>query len=130
MPFRAKFSESWTTAYREVNEKFADIMMPYVREGDLIWIHDYHLLLLPRILRERLQGMKDVRIGFFLHTAFPREDAFSILPLREAICDGLMSSDLVGFHTREYVEIFLDSADKMLPYNQNPTQKKQQTNKE
>jgi len=114
MPFRAQFNESWTAAYREVNEIFAETMVPYVEDGDSIWIHDYHLLLLPRILRERLKSKKNVRIGLFLHTAFPREDAFSILPLREAICDGLMSSDLVGFHVREYVEIFLDSAENTL----------------
>jgi trehalose 6-phosphate synthase len=117
MPFRATFDESWTAAYRKVNEAFADVVVPFVNDGDLIWVHDYHLLLLPRILRERLADKNNIRIGFFLHTAFPREDAFSILPLRAAVCDGLMSSDLVGFHTRDYVEIFLDSAENVLTYD-------------
>lgn len=115
MPFKAQFNESWTAAYREVNEIFADHIMPLVEDGDLIWVHDYHLLLLPGVLRKSLEKRRNVRVGFFLHTAFPREDSFSILPFREAICDGLLSCDLVGFHVREYVDIFLDSAEKALP---------------
>lgn len=86
-----------------------------MQDGDRIWIHDYHLLLLPRYLRDRLGDRKNVRIGFFLHTPFPSEDAFAILPLREQICDGLMSCDLMGFHIREYVDIFLNSAEQLLP---------------
>lgn len=80
----------------------------------MIWIHDYHLLLLPRFLRDGLIDKKDVRIGLFLHTPFPSEDAFAILPLREEICDGLMSCDLMGFHNREYVDAFLNGAEELL----------------
>jgi trehalose-6-phosphate synthase len=115
MAFRAQFDESWTEAYREVNEIFAEHILPFVEDGDLIWINDYHLLLLPGILRDRLAAKKGVRIGFFLHTPFPTEDTFSILPFREAICHGLLSSDLVGLHVREYVETFLNAAERVLP---------------
>jgi trehalose 6-phosphate synthase len=110
MPSRARFDESWPAAYRKVNEQFADTIAPDVREGDRIWVHDYHLMLLPRLLRDRLANVKDVRIGFFLHTPFTSEDAFAILPIREAICDGLLSCDLLGFHIRDYVDTFLDAA--------------------
>ena len=115
MAFRAQFDGSWTEAYREVNETFAEHILPLTEGGDLIWIHDYHLLLLPGILRDRLKAKKGVRIGFFLHTPFPTEDTFSVLPFREAICHGLLSSDLVDLHVREYVETFLDAAEKVLP---------------
>jgi len=114
MPFRAQFDENWTEAYSRVNEEFANTIAPCVEDGDSIWIHDYHLLLLPRMLRDRLQKKRNVRIGLFLHTPFPSEDAFAILPLREAICDGLLSCDLMGFHIREYVDIFLNSAETVL----------------
>ena len=100
-----------------VNEKFADAIAPYAKDGDSIWVHDYHLLLLPRLLRDRLSHLRNIRIGFFLHTPFPSKDAFAILPLREEICDGLLSCDLVGFHIREYVELFLNSAAEVLRYD-------------
>lgn len=114
MPEKAQTDTSWSEAYQEVNEIFADNLIPQLEDGDMVWIHDYHLLLLAGALRKRLRGKK-VRLGFFLHTPFPSEDYFSILPFREAICDGLLSCDVVGFHIREYVEDFLDSAQKVLP---------------
>jgi trehalose 6-phosphate synthase len=115
MPHRAQFNENWISAYREVNEIFADNIVPFVEDGDTIWVHDYHLFLLPAMLRKRLANRRRVRIGFFLHTPFPSDDSFSILPLREDICDGLLSCDLVGLHIREYVDKLLDSAEKVLP---------------
>jgi trehalose 6-phosphate synthase len=93
---------------------FADTIVPHVEDGDAIWIHDYHLLLLPSVLRKKLRHRKNVKIGLFLHTPFPSEDYFSILPFREAICDGLLSCDLVGFHVDEYAKDFLDSATRVL----------------
>ena len=115
MPHRAQFDESWTSAFQEVNETFADNIVPFVENGDTIWIHDYHLLLLPAILRKRLANRRSVRIGFFLHTPFPSDDSFAILPFRENICDGLLSCVLVGLHVREYGEKLLDSAEKVIP---------------
>ncbi|KAJ5807769.1 Alpha-alpha-trehalose-phosphate synthase (UDP-forming) [Penicillium riverlandense] len=115
MPSKAEFNEGWAIAYREVNEMFADNIVPFVEDGDIIWIHDYHLLLLPAVLRKRLANRRSVRIGFFLHTPFPSDDSFAVLPLREDICDGLLSCNLVGLHVREYVEKLLDSAAKVLP---------------
>ena len=105
----------WPGAYREVNEVFADNLIPHLEDGDKVWIHDYHLLLLPSAIRSRLRHNKRIKIGFFLHTPFPSEDYFSILPFREAICEGLFNCDVVGFHTRDYVDDFLDSAEKVLP---------------
>lgn len=116
LPFRARFDDYWSAAYVKVNRIFAETIAKYVKDGDRIWIHDYHLLLLPRMLRDRLQEKKDVRIGFFLHTPFPHEDGFSIMPLRSEICDGLLSCDLLGLHIREYVDILLNSASQVLPY--------------
>lgn len=115
LPARAQFEETWNDAYVKVNKQFADTIAPYVKDGDRIWIHDYHLLLLPRFLRDQLTGVNNVRIGIFLHTPFPSEDAFAVLPLREGICDGLLSCDVMGLHIREYVDIVLNSASGLLP---------------
>lgn len=114
LPEKADSNADWAEAYKEVNEIFADHVLPHLEDGDKVWIHDYHLLLLPSALRRRLRS-KQIRIGFFLHTPFPSEDNFCILPFREAICEGLFDCDVIGFHTRQYVDDFLDSAEKVLP---------------
>lgn len=115
MPEKAGSDEGWSNAYQEVNEIFADNILPYVEDDDMIWVHDYHLLLLPGILRDRLKKKKNLKIGFFLHTPFPTEDYFTILPFREEICKSLLLCDVVGFHTNQYAKDFLDSARIVLP---------------
>ncbi len=114
MPEKVGAEESWSKAYQEVNEIFADNIVPMVEDNDLIWVHDYHLMLLPGILRSRLEKKKGLRIGFFLHTPFPTDDFFTILPFREEICSSLLLCDVVGFHTQEYAQDFLDSASVVL----------------
>ncbi len=90
-------------AYERVNERFADAVAQNYRPGDLIWVHDYQLCLLPGMLRRRLP---DARIGFFLHIPFPSTDVFRTLPWRNAILEGLLGADLVGFHTYTYQRHF------------------------
>ena len=85
--------------YERVNEQFAAAVVEQWREGDVIWIHDYHLMRLPALLRQRLP---DARIGFFLHTPFPNPEMFLVLPARRALIEGLLGADVVGFHTRRY----------------------------
>lgn len=72
-------------AYVKVNQQFGDTIDPHLQDGDKIWIHDYHLLLLPRYFRDRLGNKKIVRIELSLHTPFPSEDMFNMMPLHEAI---------------------------------------------
>jgi trehalose 6-phosphate synthase/phosphatase len=93
-------------AYRSVNERFADLVASRFQAGDLIWVHDYHLMLLPGLLRERLP---DARIGFFLHIPFPSYEVFRILPWRRGILEGLLGADLIGFHTLAYLRHFTTS---------------------
>ncbi|KIW20588.1 alpha,alpha-trehalose-phosphate synthase (UDP-forming) [Exophiala spinifera] len=114
MPEKVRAGDNWSAAYQHVNEIFADNIVPMVEDDDLIWVHDYHLLLLPGILRERLSKKKNIKIGFFLHTPFPTDDYFTILPLREEICRSLLLCDVVGFHTQEYADDFLNSASLVL----------------
>lgn len=94
-------------AYERVNRKFADVVADSADNGDTIWVQDYQLLLLPKMLRERLP---DSSIGFFLHIPFPGYDAFRMLPWRREIAEGLLGSDLIGFHTYDYARNFLTSA--------------------
>jgi trehalose 6-phosphate synthase/phosphatase len=85
--------------YEAVNARFADAVVTRYRPGDLIWVHDYQLLRLPALLRERLP---DARIGFFLHIPFPNPEIFFTLPTRQWLVEGMMGADVIGFHTRRY----------------------------
>ncbi|MFQ6128335.1 MAG: bifunctional alpha,alpha-trehalose-phosphate synthase (UDP-forming)/trehalose-phosphatase [Thermoplasmata archaeon] len=107
----AVFDSSLWRKYREVNEKFCDVLAEIAKPGDAIWIHDYHLLLLPRLVRERIP---DTKIGFFLHIPFPSFEVFRLLPWRRQILEGLLGADLVGFHTYDYVKHFLQSVHRLL----------------
>jgi trehalose 6-phosphate synthase/phosphatase len=93
-------------AYCEVNEAFADAVAREYRPNDTIWVHDYPLMLLPALLRERLPH---ARIGFFLHIPFPSSEVFRILPWRSQILRGLLGADLVGVHTFAYMRHFMTS---------------------
>ena len=100
-------------AYKRVNEKFRDIILKTANSDDIIWIHDYHLMLLPKLVRKELP---DAKIGFFLHIPFPSFEIFRNLPWRREILDGLLGADLIGFHTYSYVEYFLESIRRILGY--------------
>src|SRR3990172_8830729 len=93
-------------SYEAVNRRFADEVVARYRPGDTVWVHDYQLMLVPQLIRERLP---DARIGFFLHIPFPPSDIFSALPHREEILAGLLGADLIGFHTASYMRHFASS---------------------
>jgi trehalose 6-phosphate synthase/phosphatase len=105
--------ESWE-AYKLVNEKFCNKIIEIVKEGDILWVHDYHLMLLPKLLRDRLQGFNP--IGFFLHIPFPSYELFRTLPWRKELLEGLLGADLIGFHTFEYMQNFTSTVYRILGY--------------
>lgn len=100
--------------YVEANEAFADVVAAHYRPGDLIWVHDYQLLLLPGLLRDRLPAAK---IGFFLHIPFPTEELFRTLPARDRLLQGMLGADLVGFHTPAYLRHFATSLTDILGHS-------------
>ena len=95
-------SRSWKT-YQAVNERFAEAAAREYRDGDMIWVHDYQLLLVPGMLRRRLPH---ARIGYFLHIPFPSYEIFRMLPWRAEVLEGILGADIVGFHTATYVHHF------------------------
>jgi trehalose 6-phosphate synthase/phosphatase len=103
---RVPVEPSGWEAYRHANERFARAVADAYRPGDTIWVHDYQLMLVPAMLRERLP---DARIGFFLHIPFPTSEVFRILPWRRQILHGLLGADLLGFHTFAYLRHFVAS---------------------
>ena len=107
------FDKKLWYAYQQVNGIFCEKLSEIVNADDIIWIHDYHLMLLPKLIREKLP---DAMIGFFLHIPFPSFEIFRVLPWRREILEGLSGADLIGFHTYSYVKHFLESVRRILGY--------------
>jgi trehalose 6-phosphate synthase/phosphatase len=107
-PMVARYEEEYWQEYQSVNRRFGEAVVNALQPDDLLWIHDYHLMLLPMLVREKFPEMP---IGFFLHVPFPSWEIFRMLPRvwREEIIEGLLGSSLIGFHTHDYVRHFLTS---------------------
>lgn len=108
--------EAWET-YRRVNERFADAIADAAEPGATVWIHDFHLMLVPALLRER---RPDTTIGFFLHIPFPSSEVYRLLPGRAEVLRGLLGADYVSFHTREYANHFQSSCLRVLGLDSTP----------
>jgi alpha,alpha-trehalose-phosphate synthase [UDP-forming] len=99
----------WAT-YEAINRRFADAIVEDYRNGDLIWIHDYHLMLVPGMIRRRIPQAK---IAFFLHIPFPSNEIFVVEPRAEELLNGLLGADLIGFHIDTYLYNFMDCVSKL-----------------
>lgn len=110
-PDRMSYDPQGSTAYRTANEAFRDAVVREYRPGDVIWVHDYQLMLLPHLLREALPS---ATIGFFLHIPFPSSEVFRILPEREELLEGLLGADLLAFHTHSHLQHFRSSLLRVL----------------
>jgi len=113
-PSQVRFDPADWTAYIKANEIFRDEILKHLRPNDLVWIHDYHFLLLPQMLRE---AAPEVSIGFFLHVPFPSSSVFRILPKREQILRGMLGADYLAFHTHRYLQHFRTSIMRLLGVN-------------
>ncbi|CAM9645716.1 unnamed protein product, partial [Chrysoparadoxa australica] len=112
-----KFDSSLWEAYKEANMIFAEVVCSFYEPGDYVWVHDYHLMRLPYELRQR---HPDCKIGWFLHTPFPSSEIYRILPVRKPLLEGLLSADLVGFHTYDYARHFLSACSRVLEVECSP----------
>lgn len=107
-----RFNRSLWQAYVSVNKIFADRIMEVINpEDDFVWVHDYHLMVLPTFLRKRFNRVK---LGFFLHSPFPSSEIYKTLPIREELLRALLNADLIGFHTFDYARHFLSCCSRML----------------
>ncbi|KIJ66704.1 glycosyltransferase family 20 protein [Hydnomerulius pinastri MD-312] len=142
-PGEMNFDEENWMAYRQANLKFAEAVRSQITPGAMVWVQDYHLMLLPMILRGLVDGsasgdwqkqelskitegieeenfstntekIPGVKIGFFLHTPFPSSEIYRILPVRREILLGILFCDLIGFHTYDYARHFLSSCTRIL----------------
>jgi trehalose 6-phosphate synthase complex regulatory subunit len=120
--------------YVAVNQRFADTIAEHYQDGDIgayflvhiaplshtallaVWVNDYHLMLLPLLLRKSLhaQHKSSSPIGFFMHVAFPSSEIFRCLSVRETLLRGLLAADLVGFQTADYARHFRQTVSRIL----------------
>src|SRR5690554_8007476 len=108
------FEESFWEAYVKVNEKFCAAILEKAEPGDTIWIHDYHLLLLPKMIRKKLPN---VSLAFFQHIPFPSYEIIRMLPWRKEILEGMCGADLVGFHTYDDMRHFMSAVSRLLGFS-------------
>lgn len=105
-----EFELSHWESYVEVNQKFADVVLENVNDGDTVWVHDYQLLLLPELLRKKNPTLT---IGFFLHIPYPSYELFRTCPWRNELLQGMLGADLIGFHTYDYARHFISSVGRI-----------------
>lgn len=112
-PGYAQYNKEYWEMYVSVNRIFTDELLKIIKPGDVVWIHDYHLMLMPSMVREKIPSAK---IGFFLHIPFPSYEVFRLMPSqwRKEILEGLYGADLIGFHTYDYNTYFLRSTLRIL----------------
>ncbi|XP_047318735.1 probable alpha,alpha-trehalose-phosphate synthase [UDP-forming] 10 [Impatiens glandulifera] len=107
-----RFDRHLWKAYVAANKVFADKVMEVINpEDDYVWVHDYHLMVLPTFLRKNYNRVK---LGFFLHSPFPSSEIYRTLPVRDEILKGLLNCDLIGFQTFDYARHFLSCCSRML----------------
>ena len=98
-------------AYQKANAEFAKVVLEHYQDGDVVWVHDYHLMLLPSLLRQARPQMK---IGFFFHTPFPSSEIYRVIPSRDELLYGVLSANLLGFHTHDYSRHFQSAATRII----------------
>lgn len=109
--YLTKYKNKYWLSYQKINDLYKKAVAREASQNDHIWVHDYHLMLLPAMLR---QSLPRAAIGFFLHIPFPSYEIFRLLPNRNEVLEGLLGADLIGFHIYDYARYFLSSASRIL----------------
>ena len=113
-PTYVTYDNAYWDSYREVNERFFERVKQHLEPEDVVWVHDYQLLLLPALIKNE---QPEARVGFVLHIPFPSYEVFRLLPWREDLLRGMLGADLIGFHTYDYARHFLSSVRRLLGYD-------------
>lgn len=106
-----EYDNRYWDAYKEVNRLFFEEARKLIEPGSIVWVHDYHLMLLPKMLRD---GINNIKIGYFHHVPFPSYEFFRVLPERAELLNGLLGADLIGFHTFDYMRHFVSAVYRVL----------------
>jgi trehalose 6-phosphate synthase/phosphatase len=106
-----RYEPAWWEHYQNVNRTFAEKVLETAHDGDLVWVHDYQLMLVPAMLR---QAAPNLKIGFFLHTPFPAYEIFRCHPRRSELITGILGADRIGFHAFGYLRHFSSTVQRLL----------------
>lgn len=106
-----QYDNKFWQVYKQVNELFCKAAVRLIEPGDIVWVQDYQLMLLPRLLREEIP---EISIGYFHHIPFPSYELFRVLPERAEILNGLLGADLIAFHTYDYMRHFISAVERVL----------------
>ncbi|MHB9141601.1 MAG: bifunctional alpha,alpha-trehalose-phosphate synthase (UDP-forming)/trehalose-phosphatase, partial [Paludibacter sp.] len=106
-----EYENKYWESYKEVNNLFCQAALPFIEPGDIVWVQDYQLMLLPQLLRK---SIGNISIGYFHHIPFPSYELFRVLPERAELLNGLLGADLIGFHTHDYMRHFVSAAERVL----------------
>jgi len=104
------YSEVSWKAYVKINRLYAEKILEIIQDGDILWVHDYHLLMLPQMIREQ---RPDISIGLFVHIPFPSFELFRLLPWRLELIEGMLGADLIGCQTYDNVRHFMSSVRRL-----------------
>ena len=108
---REEMNRAWWRTYRNINERFAVTIARVASPNGTVWVHDYHLLLVPKLLRAR---RPDLRIGLFLHIPFPNQQLFAMLPWRDDVLAGMLGADLIGFQVADDAANFTATLERLM----------------
>jgi trehalose 6-phosphate synthase/phosphatase len=111
LPNYLRYEPAWWEHYQNVNRIFAEKVLETIQEGDLVWVHDYQLMLVPAMLRA---AAPKLRIGFFLHTPFPAYEIFRCHPRRRELVAGMLGANRIGFHAFGYLRHFCSTVQRLL----------------
>jgi trehalose 6-phosphate synthase/phosphatase len=111
LPNYLRYEPGWWEHYQNVNRTFAEKVLENAHEGDMVWVHDYQLMLLPAMLRA---AAPTLRIGFFLHTPFPAYEIFRCHPRRRELVAGMLGANRIGFHAFGYLRHFCSTVQRLL----------------
>lgn len=109
-PTYSAYDPQYWEAYKQVNQKFADAVIKAATKDDVIWVHDYQLMLVPQMVRE---AIPEISIGFFQHIPFPSYEIFRLIPWRKELLTGLLGADVIGFHTYDDVRHFISAVNRI-----------------
>lgn len=108
-----KYDRQHFEDYKKVNQIFANHIAKIAKKGDIIWLNDFHLFMVPKLLKDK---RKDLKVGFFLHVPFPSSEIYRELPCRKEVLTHLSYADLIGFHDFSYLRHFSSSMYNVLGY--------------
>ncbi|HTM65510.1 MAG TPA: bifunctional alpha,alpha-trehalose-phosphate synthase (UDP-forming)/trehalose-phosphatase [Flavipsychrobacter sp.] len=113
-PTYSQYNPKYWQAYKKVNQKYANAIIKSASKDDVIWVHDYQLMLVPQMVRKEIP---EISIGFFQHIPFPSYEVFRLVPWRKELLNGLLGADVIGFHTYDDVRHFISAANRITGMN-------------